>query len=132
MAIIETYKNEQNRLDKEEKKKARMPEEPKDEGKTLKEIMADDEQNALLGDMVEHGGNPADKELFTRLVSGEMKNVDINALSKFRDKFTEKISQAESIEKELTPDLAKYIAENNPDIKKMIGLVSAEGIVSAV
>ena len=129
---LESYKKEQDRLEKEEAKKAGTPEEVKDEGQTLKEIMADDEQNALLGDMVKHGGNPADKELFARLVSGDMKDADINALSKFRDKFTEKIRQAESIEKELTPDLARYIAENNPDIKKMIGLVSAEGIVGAV
>jgi hypothetical protein len=128
---LESYKKEQERLEKEEAKKAGTPEEPEDT-LTLKEIMKDDKQNALLGEMVEHDGDATDKEMFARLVSDKMETSDIDALSKFRGKFAERMRDAESIQEELTPELAREIAENNPDLKKVMGLVGPEGIVSAV
>jgi hypothetical protein len=128
---LESYKKEQERLEKEEAKKAGTPEKPKD-ALTLKEIMNDDKHNALLGEMIERDGSAADKEMFARLVSDKMDTADIDALSKFSGKFAERIRDAESVQEELTPELAREIAENNPDLKKVMGLVGPEGIVSAV
>jgi hypothetical protein len=129
---LESYKKEQDRLEKEEAKKAGMPEEVKDEGATLKEIMADDKQNALLGEMVQHDGSDEDKKIFVRLVSGKMAAADIKELAGFRDKFVERMRQAESIEEEMTPELAQYLAEKNPDIKRLLKLSNADEITSAV
>jgi len=131
MSLIDTYKTEQDRLEKEEKKKAGIPEEPEDT-LTVKEILNNKEDSALFGDMLEHDGGSTNKDLMARLVSGKMEAADIEELSKFRGQFSEKMRAAESVRGELTPELAQEIAKNNPDIQKMIGLVGPEGIVKAV
>ena len=98
---LESYKNEQDRLEKEEAKKAGVPEEVEDT-LTVKQIINSKEQSALLGDMIEHDGDPADKELMTRLVSGKMEGGDIDRLSELRKTFSEKMHDVETIKSELT------------------------------
>jgi hypothetical protein len=126
---LESYKKEQERLEKEEAKKAGVPEELEDT-LTVKEIINNKEQSALLGDMIEHDGDDTDKELMSRLVSGKMEATDIDRLEKFRGKFSEKMRDAETIKEEITPELAQEIAKNNPEIQKIVKLVGPEGIVS--
>ena len=128
---LETYKTEQNRLEKEEAKKAGIPEEPEDT-LTIKEIINSKEQSSLLGDMIEHDGDDTDKELMSRLVSGKMEATDIDRLEKFRGKFSEKTRDAETIKEEMTPELAQEIARQNPEIQKIVKLVGPEGVVRAV
>jgi hypothetical protein len=128
---LESYKKEQDRLEKEEAKKAGVPEELEDT-LTVKEIINNKEQSALLGDMIEHDGDDTDKELMSRLVSGKMEATDIDRLEKFRGKFSEKMRDAETIKEEITPELAQEIAKNNPEIQKIVKLVGPEGIAKAV
>jgi hypothetical protein len=129
--VLETYKTEQDRLEKEEAKKAGVPEEPEDT-LTVKEIINSKEQSSLLGDMIEHDGDDTDKELMSRLVSGKMEATDIDRLEKFRGKFSEKMRNAETIREEITPELAQEIAKQSPEIQKIVKLVGPEGVVKAV
>lgn len=128
---LESYKKEQERLEKEELKKVGTPEELEDT-LTVKEIINNKEQSALLGDMIEHDGDDTDKELMSRLVSGKMEATDIDRLEKFRGKFSEKMRDAETIKEEITPELAQEIARQNPEIQKIVKLVGPEGVVKAV
>src|ERR1035437_6600486 len=128
---LETYKTEQDRLEKEEAKKAGVPEEVEDT-LTVKQILNDKEKSDLLGDMVEHGGDPADKQLITRLVSGKLEAADFNRLEELRGGLSEKICEADKIKSELTPELAMELAKGNPDLEKIVKSVSPEGVVKAV
>jgi len=128
---IDTYSKEKVRLEKEENKKAGIEEEPEDT-LTIKEVLASREQSALLGDMIEHDGTDEDKELMARVLSGKMEAADIDRLSKFRGDFSEKIREAETIKEELTPELAKEMAAQHPEIKKIVETVGPDGVVKAV
>ena len=128
---LETLNIERDRLEKEEKKKAGIPEEPEDT-LTVKQILNDKEKSDLLGDMVKHGGDPADEQLMTRLVSGKIEAADFDRLEELRGGLSEKIRDAENIKSELTPELAMDIAKGNPDLEKIVKSVSPEGVVKAV
>jgi hypothetical protein len=99
---------------------------------TVKQILNDKEKSDLLGDMVEHGGDPADKQLITRLVSGKLEAADFNRLEELRGGLSEKICEADKIKSELTPELAMELAKGNPDLEKIVKSVSPEGVVKAV
>jgi hypothetical protein len=131
MATIDIYNTEKQRIEREELKKAGAPEEPEDT-LTVKQIINNKEQSALLGDMIDHGDDPADKEIFTRLVSGKMEAGDIDRISELRKTFSERMRDAENIKSELTPELAKEMAKNSPEIRKIVETFGADGVTKAV
>jgi len=128
---IDTYVKEQERLAEEARVKAGIPK-PVEDKLTLKDIMHDERQNALLGDMISHQGNISDKEIMERLATGKMEAGDIDRLAEIRTEFAEKMRKAETIQSEITPELIQLISKNNPDLKKIVELGSTDGVKKAV
>jgi hypothetical protein len=128
---IEKLRTEQEKLEKDERAKTGIPEEPEDT-LTVKDIINNKEQSALLGDLVEHGGDPEDKKLMERLVSGKLGEADFSRLAELRKDFSEKMRDAETIKEEMTPELAQELAKNNPYLKDLIENVSPEGMIRVV
>ena len=125
---IDIFSEEKDRLEKDRREKAGIPEEPVDT-LTVKEILSGKESSALFGEMIEQSGDPDDKEMLARLVSGKMEADDVKKIAEARDAFSEKMREAEAIKSELTPELVQQIAKNNPDIQRIMQEVGADGIV---
>ncbi|MDR3558730.1 MAG: hypothetical protein P4L61_04300, partial [Candidatus Pacebacteria bacterium] len=122
---IDTYQNEEDRLRKEELKKAGTPEEPEDT-LTVKQILDDKEKSGLFGKMLEHDGDPADKEIMARLVSGKMEEGDIDRLAEARATFAEKMRDADTVRLEINPEMAQEMAKNDPEFEKILKIVGPE------
>lgn len=78
---LETYKKEQEKLEKEEEIKLSGGEvEEEQEPLTVKKILADKESSSLFGKMIEESGGPEGAEMAARLVDGKLEEGDVDAL----------------------------------------------------
>ncbi|MDE2188737.1 MAG: hypothetical protein KGJ35_03365 [Patescibacteria group bacterium] len=127
MGIETTYRKEQERLEKAEREKAGIKETPPDT-LTIKKILDDKEQSALFGDLLKREGQ---EELAQRLVSGKIEADDLDKLAEYRREFSEKMRQAENIEKSLTPEMAAEIIRLDPNLQKIAESSGQEGIIAA-
>ena len=64
------------------------------------------------------------KSLRQELLRGTLEQDDIDLLSEYRIKFSEKIAQSEKIEKLLTEENVIEIARTHPDFAKIIDIVT--------
>ena len=110
---------------KRKREKGAEPEEKKET--TLSEIMRNDKQNALFGDMLARGDKKS-QELAGRVMEKTLKPEDMDDLNKQRERFLEKMKQAEEMIKSLKPETIKSVAEYNPFLKNIISQIGAESV----
>jgi hypothetical protein len=123
----ETYKKEQERIEKAEREKLLgRPEEEAPEPMTVAEIMGDNEKSSLFGKMLERDGDPTDKDVVDRLINKKLQDGDVEVLQKYGAAFEKKWRRVEGVNEELTPELIKEVASQSPDFKKILGVIDSD------
>ncbi|MFA6077006.1 MAG: hypothetical protein WC735_02940 [Candidatus Paceibacterota bacterium] len=114
------------RKSREEKKEHATP---PPQGHTLAQVLQDKNKSHLFGKLLERDG---DQELASRLAEGKLEESDIALLEEKRLIFSEKIIQAEKIEKLLTKENIIDFARNHPEFEKIINLLGPEKAIKAI
>lgn len=121
MGILDSF-----RKNREEKKEHATP---PPQGHTLAQILQDKNKSYLFGQLLERDGN---KDLAQRMAEGKLEESDIALLEEKRLIFSEKITQAEKVEKWITKENLIDLARNNPEFGKIINLVGPEKAIKAI
>ena len=121
MGILDSF-----RKSKEEKKTQTTP--PR-QGHTLADVLQDKNKSYLFGKLLERDG---DQELAARLAEGKLEENDIALLEEKRFVFSEKITQAEKIEKLLTKENIIDFARSHPEFEKIVNLLGPEKAIKAI
>ncbi|MES2314846.1 MAG: hypothetical protein V4524_02830 [Patescibacteria group bacterium] len=123
---LDTYKQEQERLAKEEEIKLHgEPEEEKEE-LTLKTIMANKEQSALFAKMIKDSGDATAAEITGRFMNGAPGEDDLDAMEEYRAQFEKRMNQVESVNGELSAEFIADLGEQSPDFKKILKALGSE------
>ncbi|MEK9181738.1 MAG: hypothetical protein AAB786_01835 [Patescibacteria group bacterium] len=96
---------------------------------TVSEILQDKNNSHLFGKLLERDGK---EELAARVATGNLEQDDIDLLSEYRIKFSEKIAQSEKIEKLLTEENVIEIARTHPDFAKIIDIVTPKQAIKVI
>lgn len=98
-------------------------------GPTLKEILADKEQEDLFKGYLESEG---DEELGAKLIDGDLKAADFATLEEKRKGFLEIIERSKSLLKSMDTATLTKIVEASPELQTIAGAVGREGIRAAL
>ena len=124
MGLLDQFRQ---RKDKEKEKTEGHPI-PPPAGHTLAEVMQDKTKSDLFLKLLRKN----DDALAMRLAQGKLQESDISLLEDKRKIFSEKITQAEKVEKLLTEENVVDFARNHPDFEKIINLLGPKKAVKAI
>jgi len=124
MGLLDQFRQ---RKDKEKEKIEGHPM-PPPAGHTLAEVMQDKNKSDLFLKLIWKDNGP----LAMRLAKNKLEESDISLLEEKRKIFSEKIIQAEKVEKLLTKENVIDFARNHPDFEKIINLLGPEKAVKAI
>ncbi len=102
---------------------------PPPQGHTLAQILQDKNKSHLFGKLLMQGEK---EDLAQRLAEGKLNENDIALLEIERLAFSEKLAQAEKVEKLLTKENIIDFARNHPEFEKIVNLVGPEKAVKAI
>ena len=111
------------------------------EGPTLREILANKQQQELFGEFLSRGSDQgerndqivkSDKELAQRLLKGELEQDDIGTLAERRDQFVQVLERSKNLRELLAKENIGEIISTSPELQKIAGLIGPERIREVV
>ena len=125
---LDTYRQEQKKLEEEKEKKENGGEAINvEEESTLTDIIGDRNLSHLFSKMLEHDSDPvANLDLMTRLTKGELEANDVARLEELREEFNERMAEVDNVEKQLTPELIGELVSSNPKFEQISNLLGSE------
>ncbi len=123
MGFLDTFRV--SREQKEEEKKPVLP----PQGHTLAEILQDKKKSDLFGKLLNQSGDIA---LARKIADGKLEESDVAVLEEKRIILSEKIVQAEKVEKFLTAENVVAFARRNPEFQTIINQLGPEKAIRAI
>lgn len=112
-----------------EKKRRETQVIPPPKGHAISDILRDKTNSHLFGKLLEEHG---EIDLGRKIYEGRLEEDDIAELSKYREKFSEKIERSETVEKLITKENVIEIARVSTEFAKIMDIVTPEQAVKII
>lgn len=120
----------QIRHSQEQAREEMAPKHQPPKGASLDKILSDPKKNELFGAMLQQAGGQ--NGFGERLLSGKLIQGELEQAEEFRQTFLEKMEKIEKAKESMTPERLKSLAQNSPELQKIMNLAGIEKSSKAI